>query len=150
MDFKGGFLGGDPLTADDIRSIARLPSREVLHSQLVGTIASPLSGLVRTLNALIAGVASQLQQMVDQGLVTGEAPAAGAPAEAGPEGEAAPETEPEAPAEAAPEAEATAEAAPEAEPPPESAAEPEPEPAAEPEPEPQAEQTEPETPEEEA
>jgi large subunit ribosomal protein L10 len=150
MDFKGGFLGGDPLTADDIRSIARLPSREVLHSQLVGTIASPLSGLVRTLNALIAGVASQLQQMVDQGLVTGEAPAAGAPAEAGPEGEAAPETEPEAPAEAAPEAEATAEAAPEAESPLESAAEPEPEPAAEPEPEPQAEQTEPETPEEEA
>ena len=39
--------------------------------QLVGTIAAPLTGLVRTLNALIAGLAIQLRQIADQGLVSG-------------------------------------------------------------------------------
>ncbi len=74
LEFKGGLLNGSVLTADDVRSIARLPSRDMLNAQLVGTIAAPLSGLVRTLNALIVGVAIQLQALVDQGLVSGEAP----------------------------------------------------------------------------
>lgn len=71
LDFKGGLLNGATLSADDVRSIARLPSREVLHAQLVGTIAAPITGLVRTLNALIAGIAIQLQAIADQGLVKG-------------------------------------------------------------------------------
>jgi large subunit ribosomal protein L10 len=131
--FKGGLMDGNALTADDVRAIARLPSRDVLNAQLVGTIAAPLSGLVRTLNALIAGVAIQLQAIADQGLVTGEAPAA--PAEPEPEAAAEAEPEPEAAAEAEPEPEAAAE------PEPEAAAEPEPEAAAEPEPEPEPEAT---------
>jgi large subunit ribosomal protein L10 len=104
LDFKGGVLNGSVLTADDVRSIARLPSRDVLNQQLVATIAAPLSGLVRTLNALIAGVAIQLQAIVDMDppvLVSGEAPAPALAAE--PE----PEPEPEAPA-ADPEPEAAA------------------------------------------
>ena len=75
LEFKGGVLGGSLLSADDVRSIARLPSRDVLHAQLVGTIAAPLNGLVRTLNALISGLAIQLQAIADQGLVSGTAPA---------------------------------------------------------------------------
>ena len=43
------------LSAADVQSIARLPAREVLHAQLVGTIAAPITGLVRGLNALIVG-----------------------------------------------------------------------------------------------
>jgi large subunit ribosomal protein L10 len=66
LDFKGGLMNGNALTADEIRSIARLPSREVLHGQLVGTVSAPLAGLVRTLNALVAGLAAQLQQIADQ------------------------------------------------------------------------------------
>lgn len=76
LEFKGGLMNGAPLSADDIKSIARLPGRDVLHGQLVGTIAAPLSGLVRTLNALISGLAVQLKQVADQGLVSGEAPSA--------------------------------------------------------------------------
>jgi large subunit ribosomal protein L10 len=113
IEFKGGLMDGNTLSADDVRAIARLPSRDVLNAQLVGTIAAPLSGLVRTLNALIAGVAIQLQAIADQDLVSGEAPAAAAAAAAEPEAEAAPE--PEAEAEAAPEPEPEAEAAPEPE-----------------------------------
>ncbi|MGH2913957.1 MAG: 50S ribosomal protein L10 [Solirubrobacteraceae bacterium] len=82
LEFKGGLMNGAALSADDVRSIARLPAREVLHAQLVGTIAAPLTGLVRGLNALIAGLAIQLQAIADQGLVGGDAPAPPAPAPA--------------------------------------------------------------------
>ncbi|MHB1570727.1 MAG: 50S ribosomal protein L10, partial [Solirubrobacteraceae bacterium] len=75
LEFKGGLMNGSALSADDVRSIARLPAREVLNAQLVGTIAAPLTGLARGLNALIGGLAIQLQAMADQGLVSGSAPA---------------------------------------------------------------------------
>jgi large subunit ribosomal protein L10 len=119
LEFKGGLMDATALSAADVQSIARLPSREVLHAQLVGTIAAPITGLVRTLNALIAGLAIQLQQIVDldpPALVSGEAPApvaaepAAEPEAAVAEAEAAAEPEPA----AEPEAEAQA-AEPEAE-----------------------------------
>ena len=106
LDFKGGVLNGTVLTADDVRAIARLPAREVLYAQLVGTVAAPLTGLARGLNALIAGVAIQLQAIADQGLVSGEAPAPTPTTEA-PEAEVEPEAS-AAEAEAAPAAEAEA------------------------------------------
>ena len=96
LEFKGGLMNGAALSADDVRSIARLPSRDVLNAQLVGTIAAPLTGLVRGLNALIAGLAIQLQGIADQGLVTGEAPAAAPEPEAAAAPEPAPEPAPEA------------------------------------------------------
>jgi large subunit ribosomal protein L10 len=76
LPFKGGLMDGDTLDPEQIRAISRLPSREVLYQQLVGVVASPISGLVRTLNALISGLAVQLGQIRDQGLVGGDAPAA--------------------------------------------------------------------------
>jgi large subunit ribosomal protein L10 len=85
LDFKGGVMNGEPLTAEQIADIARLPARDQLHGQLVGMIAAPITGLVRTLNALIAGLAIQLKQIADEGMV----PVGGAPAEA-----AAPAEEP--------------------------------------------------------
>jgi large subunit ribosomal protein L10 len=106
LAFKGGLMDGQVVSADDIRAIAKLPSREVLYAQLVGTVAAPLNGLARTLNALISGIAVQLGQIRDQGLVSGAAPA-----EAAREPEAAAPTEVEAPAEEAPAAEAPAETA---------------------------------------
>lgn len=126
LTFKGGFMGGSLLTSNEVETIAKLPSRDVLNAQLVGTIAAPLTSLARTLNALIAGVAIQLGQIRDQGLVSGEAPAAAvaepaveavAEPAAEPETEAAaePEPEPEAAAEPAVEAEASAEPAADAE-----------------------------------
>jgi len=37
LEFKGGLMDATTLSADDVRAIARLPAREVLHAQLVGT-----------------------------------------------------------------------------------------------------------------
>lgn len=101
LPFKGGLLNGEALEADQIRAISRLPAREVLYGQLVGIVASPVSGLVRTLNALVGGLAVALGQ-VQAKKESGEIPAGEAPAAA-----AAPSSTEEAPpAEAEAEAEA--------------------------------------------
>jgi large subunit ribosomal protein L10 len=113
LQFKGGMMNGSALTAEQVQAIARLPARDVLHGQLVGTIAAPLTQLVRTLNALISGLAIQLQQVAEQGLVGGErASASEAPAGEAPAGEAeAPAGEAEAPVGEATVGEATADEA---------------------------------------
>jgi large subunit ribosomal protein L10 len=76
LTYKGGFMDTTSLDAESFKAIALLPSREVLIGQFAGVVASPVTGVVRGLNALIQGLASQLGQIADQGLVTGEAPAA--------------------------------------------------------------------------
>jgi len=106
LEFKGGTMDGEPVTIDEIESIARLPARDVLHGQFVGVLASPLTTLVRGLGSLIGGLAIQLQQIQEQGLAGG---GADAEAEAAGEEPAAEESEAEAPAEEA-EEEPTAEA----------------------------------------
>jgi large subunit ribosomal protein L10 len=110
LEFKGGLMNGSTLAVEDIRSIARLPARDVLHAQLVGTIASPLSGLVRGLNALVSGLAIQLKAIADQGLVGGVAEAPEPDAEASEAAEPAAETEAEPEPETETEPEATADA----------------------------------------
>ena len=103
LAFKGGLMNGDALSVEQLEALSKLPARDILHGQLVGMIASPITGLVRGLNALIQGLAIQLGQIAEQGLVGGDAP----PAEETPAEAAATDAE-EAPAEAA---EAPAEAA---------------------------------------
>ena len=76
LDFKGGLMEGEPLSADQIQEIARLPARDVLHGQLVGVLASPLTGLARGLNGLVSGLAVALGQIAEQGLLGGPGPAA--------------------------------------------------------------------------
>jgi large subunit ribosomal protein L10 len=115
LPFKGGLMDGDVLDAEQIRAISRLPSREALYGQLVGMVASPISGLVRTLGGLVGGLAVALSQVREK-KESGEIPSGESPvAEA-----ASPEPEPELdPSEAAPSEAASPEAA-----------SPEPEPAA--------------------
>lgn len=87
LEFKGGVMNGAALTPEDIRSIARLPSRQVLYGQLVGVVASPITGLARGLNALVSGLAIALGQIQEKGLIGGDAPAPAPAAESTPEPE---------------------------------------------------------------
>jgi large subunit ribosomal protein L10 len=66
LPFKGGLMDGAALDSEQIRALSRLPSREVLYGQLVGVVASPVSGLVRTLGALVGGLAVALGQVQEQ------------------------------------------------------------------------------------
>jgi large subunit ribosomal protein L10 len=110
LTYKGGFMEATALDDTAFKSIAKLPSRDVLNGQFAGVVASPLTGLVRGLGSMIQGLASQLGQIAEKGLVSGEAPAAEpeAPAEE-PAAEAS--EEPAAEAEEAPEAETAEEPA---------------------------------------
>jgi large subunit ribosomal protein L10 len=125
LPFKGGLMDGAPLDLDQIRSLSRMPSREVLYGQLVGVVASPVTGLVRTLGALISGLAvalGQVREKKESGEIpagsppAAEMPAAETPAEE-PAGEAAPQAEEpageDAPQAEEPAAEAAVEATPE-------------------------------------
>src|SRR5436189_1561788 len=72
-EFKGGVMDGKELTVADIEALSRLPSLDVMHGQLVGMIASPLTGLARSLNAILSGVAVALGQIQEKGLLDGNA-----------------------------------------------------------------------------
>ena len=95
LAYKGGLMDGATLAPEQFNAIAKLPGVEILRGQLVGLAASPLSGVVRTLNQLLAGLAQQLGQVAEQGLVSGEPPAAESDADE-PAAAAADEPEPEA------------------------------------------------------
>jgi large subunit ribosomal protein L10 len=101
LEYKGGLMDGAPLEPDQFMTIARLPGLDVLRGQLVGVVASPLTGLARGLASMVSGLAVALGQIQEQGLVGGaekaEDPPAGASdevAEAASEPAAPPEPEP--------------------------------------------------------
>jgi large subunit ribosomal protein L10 len=71
LPFKGGVLGGRLLRPEELDRLAKLPGREVLYGQLVGIVAHPLSGLARTLNGLLSGLAVALNQVKEQKAAAG-------------------------------------------------------------------------------
>ena len=126
LEFKGGLMDGEPLEIEQIKAIAKLPSREVLYGQLVGMVAAPLGGVVRGLGGLVGGLAVALGQLQEQkasepqpepaaeAAPAEEAPAEDAPAEEAPAEEAAEEAE-DAPADEEAGGEESTDEAPEAE-----------------------------------
>src|SRR5215218_1305434 len=72
LTYKGGLMEGEELDPDSFTAIAKLPGREALNAQIAGVVASPLTGLVRGLGSMVQGLALQLGQIAEQGLVSGE------------------------------------------------------------------------------
>ncbi len=72
---KGGVLDGVVLSADDIKALAELPSREVLLSQIAGLLQAPLAECVSPLDAVPREFSYALQALIEKG-GAGEAPAA--------------------------------------------------------------------------
>jgi large subunit ribosomal protein L10 len=90
LPFKGGIMDGGALDAAQITAISKLPSRQVLYGQLVGIVASPITGLARSLNGLVSGLAIALGGVLEK-KESGEIPSGDAPAAvAAPEAEEAP------------------------------------------------------------
>ena len=52
MEFKAGVIEGTFYNADGVKAIATLPSREELIAKFMGSIQSPVSKAVRTLQAI--------------------------------------------------------------------------------------------------
>jgi large subunit ribosomal protein L10 len=73
LEYKGGLMEGAPLDPEQFRAIARLPGLDVLRGQLVGVVASPLTGLTRGLASMLSGLAIALGEIAERGLVGGDA-----------------------------------------------------------------------------
>jgi len=54
LKIEGGSLKDKVLVKEDIEAMSKLPSKEVLRAQVVMTLNSPISGLVITLNQVLA------------------------------------------------------------------------------------------------
>src|SRR3989442_13060669 len=83
LPFKGGLMEGATLDVEQISALSRLPSRQVLYGQLAGIVASPVSGLVRGLGALLGGLGvarGGVREKMQSGEIPAGAPDAAAPA----------------------------------------------------------------------
>ena len=55
-----GLVEGQVLDQAGVRTLAQLPSRDVLLTQLAGSLQSPLSGLAGALNSILSNLAATL------------------------------------------------------------------------------------------
>lgn len=56
LAIKGGFLGDRAVGEAKVKTLASLPSTEVLQAQMLGALAAPMSGLVGVLNNALGGL----------------------------------------------------------------------------------------------
>ena len=63
---KGGVLGDSPLTADEVKALASLPSREELLAMLAGALRAPLVKTAGLLDALPHKFAYGLSALIEQ------------------------------------------------------------------------------------
>ena len=75
LKVKGGILGATALQSAQVETLATLPPKADLQARLIGTVQSPLAGLVGVLSATHAELLRVLNERVKQ------LEAAGAPAE---------------------------------------------------------------------
>ena len=76
---KGGVFEGSALSADALKTLANLPSRDVLLARLAGLIASPMQTFAGLMKAVPQSFAYGLQSLIDSKPAEA-APAAEAPA----------------------------------------------------------------------
>lgn len=66
LQFVGAITAdGQFLSADDVKALASLPTKDQLRGQLVGTIAAPLSGFVNVMAGNVRGVLNVLNARAD-------------------------------------------------------------------------------------
>ncbi len=60
FQLKGGVVGGQLATVEQVRSLITLPSREVLLARVLGGLQTPIGGFVGTLSAVMRGLVNVL------------------------------------------------------------------------------------------
>ena len=66
LEVKGGMMDNAFVTAEEIKAIASLPSKEVLLAQIAGAISGVARGLAVSINGIPSGLARAIQQVADQ------------------------------------------------------------------------------------
>ncbi len=65
FSIKSGFMDGKILSADEVKALSKLPSREELLSKLLGSVQSPLYGFAGVLTGLLrnlVGVVAAIEE----------------------------------------------------------------------------------------
>jgi large subunit ribosomal protein L10 len=65
INIVGGMLDSDVLTADRVKDLAKLPSKEELIAKMLGSMNSPITGLVMVMSGPVRALATVLQRHVD-------------------------------------------------------------------------------------
>ncbi len=66
IKIKAGFVNGKLISPAEVDALAKLPSKEVLVAQVLGTMIAPITGFATVLNANIRGLAVALQAIADK------------------------------------------------------------------------------------
>ena len=61
FQFKGGYMGAEILSSEQVTALAKLPPLPVLRAQLLGVLQAPASKLVRTLAEPARGLAAVIK-----------------------------------------------------------------------------------------
>ena len=76
-------MEGKVISLDEVKTLASTPSKEVLIAKMMGSLQSPVSGLVRLLNTIVEGgveIADLIAQKNGGAVEEAAAPAEEAPA----------------------------------------------------------------------
>lgn len=65
LEMVGGALNGQTISMEQLRSLALMPTREEMYAKIVGSLASPLRGMVTVLSGNMRGLVSVLLQYAD-------------------------------------------------------------------------------------
>ena len=66
LEIKGGALDGEVISLEKVKSLADIPPREVLLSQVLAGMKSPINGLVNVLQGNLRGLVQVLNQIKEQ------------------------------------------------------------------------------------
>jgi len=66
IDIRGGFTGDKILTKEDVITLSKLPSREILLASIVGGMQSPIYGMLNCLVSPLRGFTTVLQARIQQ------------------------------------------------------------------------------------
>lgn len=61
LTLEGGVLGTKKLSAAEVKALSKIPGTQELRGMLVGVLAGPMSGFVRTLNGNLLGLVQVLK-----------------------------------------------------------------------------------------
>lgn len=66
ISLKAGVMEGKVLDTAQVEALSKIPSREILISQMLGSLNSPIAGLVGTLNGILSNFVFTLQAIADK------------------------------------------------------------------------------------
>jgi large subunit ribosomal protein L10 len=66
LSIVGGALEGKALSADEVKALAKLPSKDELRGILAGTLQAPIAGFVRALSGNLSGLVRVLNAVAEK------------------------------------------------------------------------------------